>query len=362
MLATRTAARTLPVARPVPRLPPARGPAIASQPPLSRVHGRVPGDAVRAVHGDPAVHVVGSDRRPAVGRLLPGVDGRLRRDGRRDEPGRADRDGAAPGLGAPAARHAAAGDRVRGREGRLGRAPDRARPSPSSGRRTGREPRRPRAAAPGSRRSPCWPSAPSRSPRSGLLLGYLLDAESAQGGMVLCFFSLAILGGLFAPLEAFPAGPRYDWPHAPLVPLREPRPVRRRRAAARPRRRRSCSPPGRSASAPWPRGATWPTSGRAGPDRSCAGATGPSDEPPMLTVGRPGGGRRRLRAPFVAATLFFTVFPFLSLLAEPAAARGARCCCVAGWAIFVVVLVALFRGGPFARPFGGPCWRWPSWR
>ncbi|HEY6570533.1 MAG TPA: ABC transporter permease [Candidatus Limnocylindrales bacterium] len=40
----------------------------------------------------------------------------------------------------------------------------------------------------------------------GLLLGYLLDAESAQGGMVLSFFSLAILGGLFAPLEAFPAG------------------------------------------------------------------------------------------------------------------------------------------------------------
>jgi ABC-2 type transport system permease protein len=40
----------------------------------------------------------------------------------------------------------------------------------------------------------------------GLLLGYLLDVESAQGGMVLTFFGLAILGGLFAPLEAFPDG------------------------------------------------------------------------------------------------------------------------------------------------------------
>jgi ABC-2 type transport system permease protein len=40
----------------------------------------------------------------------------------------------------------------------------------------------------------------------GLLLGYVLDAESAQGGMVLCYFTLAILGGLFAPLEAFPPG------------------------------------------------------------------------------------------------------------------------------------------------------------
>jgi ABC-2 type transport system permease protein len=39
----------------------------------------------------------------------------------------------------------------------------------------------------------------------GLLIGYLLDADSAQGGMVLTFFTLAILGGLFAPLSAFPA-------------------------------------------------------------------------------------------------------------------------------------------------------------
>lgn len=38
----------------------------------------------------------------------------------------------------------------------------------------------------------------------GLLIGYVLDAESAQGGMVLAFFMLAILGGLFAPLDAFP--------------------------------------------------------------------------------------------------------------------------------------------------------------
>jgi ABC-2 type transport system permease protein len=38
-----------------------------------------------------------------------------------------------------------------------------------------------------------------------LLLGYLLDADSAQGGMVLAYFVMAILGGLFAPLDAFPA-------------------------------------------------------------------------------------------------------------------------------------------------------------
>ena len=54
MLATRTAAARAAVARPVPRLPPARGPAVAPQPPLPRVHDRVPGHALRPVHGDPA--------------------------------------------------------------------------------------------------------------------------------------------------------------------------------------------------------------------------------------------------------------------------------------------------------------------
>ncbi len=38
----------------------------------------------------------------------------------------------------------------------------------------------------------------------GLLIGYVLDAESAQGGMVLTLFTMAILGGLFAPLESLP--------------------------------------------------------------------------------------------------------------------------------------------------------------
>jgi ABC-2 type transport system permease protein len=40
----------------------------------------------------------------------------------------------------------------------------------------------------------------------GLLIGYLLDVESAQGGMVLSYFTLAILGGLFTPLPMLPDG------------------------------------------------------------------------------------------------------------------------------------------------------------
>ena len=38
----------------------------------------------------------------------------------------------------------------------------------------------------------------------GLLVGYLFDASSAQGAMMICFFGLAILGGLWAPISSFP--------------------------------------------------------------------------------------------------------------------------------------------------------------
>ena len=38
----------------------------------------------------------------------------------------------------------------------------------------------------------------------GLLIGYTFDANSAQGAMMISFFSLAILGGLWAPLSSFP--------------------------------------------------------------------------------------------------------------------------------------------------------------
>ena len=38
----------------------------------------------------------------------------------------------------------------------------------------------------------------------GILLGYLLDGDSAQAGSTLTFFALAIFGGLFAPVSSFP--------------------------------------------------------------------------------------------------------------------------------------------------------------
>jgi len=38
----------------------------------------------------------------------------------------------------------------------------------------------------------------------GILLGYLLDVDSAQGAMTLAFFGLAIFGGLFFPIDSFP--------------------------------------------------------------------------------------------------------------------------------------------------------------
>ncbi|HEY4190013.1 MAG TPA: sensor histidine kinase [Candidatus Limnocylindrales bacterium] len=73
-----------------------------------------------------------------------------------------------------------------------------------------------------------------------------------------------------------------------------------------------------------------------------------------MTVGLPGGGRGRLRAPFLAATLFFLVFPFISLVTDPPAELAAFALLLAGWAIFALTVVVLFRGGPFARPYAGP--------
>jgi len=78
-------------------------------------------------------------------------------------------------------------------------------------------------------------------------------------------------------------------------------------------------------------------------------------EAPLLSFGvaGPSGRRRRMRVPFVAATLFFTLSPLVSLLAHPPqpAVLGLL---LVGWAIFAVVLVVLFRIGPFARPTGDP--------
>ena len=38
----------------------------------------------------------------------------------------------------------------------------------------------------------------------GVLIGYLFDSSSAQGGMMISYFTIAILGGLWAPLSSFP--------------------------------------------------------------------------------------------------------------------------------------------------------------
>ena len=38
----------------------------------------------------------------------------------------------------------------------------------------------------------------------GVLIGYLFDSSSAQGGMMISHFTIAILGGLWAPLSSFP--------------------------------------------------------------------------------------------------------------------------------------------------------------
>jgi two-component system sensor histidine kinase DesK len=71
---------------------------------------------------------------------------------------------------------------------------------------------------------------------------------------------------------------------------------------------------------------------------------------PLLTVRVPGRGdrRHRLRAPFIGITLFFTIAPLVSVLARPPQ-PAALALLLTGWAIFAIVLVRLFRLGPFSN-------------
>ncbi len=79
------------------------------------------------------------------------------------------------------------------------------------------------------------------------------------------------------------------------------------------------------------------------------------DDAPLLTVGLPGGGERRhrLKVPFVAITVFFTISPLVSLLARPPQ-PAALALLLTAWAIFAVVLVRLFRVGPWVRTMPDP--------
>ncbi|HEY5628787.1 MAG TPA: hypothetical protein VIR16_04685, partial [Candidatus Limnocylindrales bacterium] len=62
-----------------------------------------------------------------------------------------------------------------------------------------------------------------------------------------------------------------------------------------------------------------------------------------------GVGRRRSRLLFVAFTLFFTIWPFVSVLqSRPAPAPLALL--LLGWVVFAGVLAQLFRGSPGGRP------------
>jgi two-component system, NarL family, sensor histidine kinase DesK len=74
--------------------------------------------------------------------------------------------------------------------------------------------------------------------------------------------------------------------------------------------------------------------------------------PPEPQVGRV-IGRSGLRVPFIAATAFFTIYPLISLLThEPR--PEALALVLAGWAIFVVVLVRLFGSRSIAFAVRGP--------
>ena len=72
----------------------------------------------------------------------------------------------------------------------------------------------------------------------------------------------------------------------------------------------------------------------------------------VLSVESPGGRRRGLKLPFVAAALFFYLAPLASLLANPPV-PAALALLLAGWAVFGAVLVLLLRRSPFVRERSG---------
>ena len=72
-----------------------------------------------------------------------------------------------------------------------------------------------------------------------------------------------------------------------------------------------------------------------------------------MAMNLPGGRRRGLKLPFVAATLFFYLAPLASLLAHPPV-PAALALMLVGWAVFGAVLVVLLRRSPFVRERSGP--------
>lgn len=68
-----------------------------------------------------------------------------------------------------------------------------------------------------------------------------------------------------------------------------------------------------------------------------------------MTAEGPGARRPVVRVAFIAATLFFTVSPLLSMLSHPVAIP-ALVLLLAAWAIFASVLVLMLRQSPFDDP------------
>ena len=81
----------------------------------------------------------------------------------------------------------------------------------------------------------------------GLLLGYLFDANSAQGGMMITYFALAILGGLWVPVTNMAGRSGYHRRRAARVSPRESRLAGPGRQRPGPGRRRRSWPPTRVA-------------------------------------------------------------------------------------------------------------------
>ena len=86
----------------------------------------------------------------------------------------------------------------------------------------------------------------------------------------------------------------------------------------------------------------------AAPVRDPGSASTEAEAHPARLIDRPG-----LRLPFIAATLFFTIYPLISLLSHESR-PGVLALVLVGWAIFVGLLARLFSGGAYVHTVESP--------
>ena len=153
----------------------------------------------------------------------------------------------------------------------------------------------------------------------GLLIGYLFDADSAQGAMMVTLFGLAILGGLWAPISSFPDTLATIGRMLPSFRLAD---LGRDAVTGRAHRTSPTSPSWPSmpsSSAVWRPGATGPpSSAPVADDRPARTVDAPAPGASIADVfGAPSGREGSWIPAWRIAGAAFILYPIVRILSEP---------------------------------------------